>query len=54
MCYYPCIPRELSRENYQKKAIAKADTLILGRFADLVYQLGFSLDEILKLQQYCI
>ena len=52
MRHYPCMPREPSREDSQKRAIAKADTLILGRFADLAYQLGFSSDEIIQLRQY--
>jgi hypothetical protein len=49
---YPCMPREPSRENSLKKAIVKADSVVLGRFADLAYQLGFSSDEIIMLRQY--
>lgn len=49
---YPNIPRQASKENAVKKPVTKADPIILGRFADLAYQLGFQSDEITALRRY--
>jgi hypothetical protein len=49
---YPYMPREASEGNSVKKPTTKADGVVLGRFANLAYQLGFHSHEITALRSY--
>ena len=49
---YPNMPRQASKENSVKKPATKADSVVLARFADLAYQLGYHSEEITALRRY--